>query len=75
MALTSEDLNQIKNIVEGSETRLRQEIKDSESRLRQDLDRMEGRLVTSINLLQRDTFSRLDNHDSRIERLEKAVAK
>jgi hypothetical protein len=38
-----------------------------------DLDRMEGRLITAINLLQRDTFSRLDQHEARIERLEKSL--
>ncbi len=39
-----------------------------------DLDRMEGRLTTAINLLQRDSFTRLDDHDARIARLEKAVS-
>jgi hypothetical protein len=40
-----------------------------------DLDRMEGRLNTSIGLLQRDTYDRLDQHETRISLLEKALAK
>lgn len=37
-----------------------------------DLDRMESRLTISMNLLERDTFSRLDQHEVRIARLEQA---
>ena len=37
-----------------------------------DLDRMESRLTTSMTLLERDTFSRLDQHEARITRLEQA---
>src|SRR5450756_527132 len=35
-----------------------------------DLDRMEGRLTTAIGLIQRDSFSRLDQHEVRISKLE-----
>ena len=35
-----------------------------------DLDRMESRLVTAINLLERDSFTRLDDHEARLRRLE-----
>ena len=37
-----------------------------------DLDRMESRLTTSMTLLERDTFIRLDQHEARITRLEQA---
>jgi hypothetical protein len=37
-----------------------------------DLDRMELRLITSIGLLERDSFARLDEHEVRIARLEAA---
>ncbi|HEY6736527.1 MAG TPA: hypothetical protein VI322_02310, partial [Candidatus Saccharimonadia bacterium] len=37
-----------------------------------DLDRMESRLTTAMGLLERDSFSRLDDHEARITRLEKA---
>ena len=70
MALTSEDLNQIKTIVQSV-------VKDLPTRMevQENLDRMETRLTTAIGLLQRDTFARLDQHEARIERLEKAIAK
>jgi len=47
----------------------------SELATKTDLDRMEGRLTTSIGLLQRDTFDRLDQHEQRIGRLEKSLTK
>lgn len=37
-----------------------------------DLDRMESRLTTAMSLLERDTSSRLDQHEARISRLERA---
>lgn len=66
MALTSEDLNQISVIV-------KQAVKGEIVGLKSDLDRMEGRLNTAVGLLQRDTYSRLDEHEARIRRLEQAA--
>ena len=56
---------------------VKSELTESMSRLatKADLDRMEGRLATSIGLLQRDSFDRLDQHEVRITRLEKAMSK
>jgi hypothetical protein len=67
MSLTSHDLDQIAKIVNTVVT-------DGVSGLstKEDMDRLEGRITTSINLLQRDTFDRLDRHEVRIDRLEKA---
>lgn len=66
MSLTSDDLNQIKTIVEGV-------VVDATKGFatKQDLDRMEARLTTSIGLLERDSYSRLDEHEHRITRLER----
>ncbi|HUD11840.1 MAG TPA: hypothetical protein VMS08_05485 [Candidatus Saccharimonadia bacterium] len=83
MSLTSDDLKQIDKIVTGAITGVisglatTSELKDAVSGLatKSDLDRLEGRLATTINLLQRDTFDRLDQHEARIVRLEKAIAK
>jgi len=36
------------------------------------LDRMESRLIAAIGLLERDSFSRLDQHETRITHLENA---
>jgi hypothetical protein len=84
MSLTSEDLNQIKTVVQSvvktevaSATKglaTKSELKDAVSGLatKDDLDRMEARLPTSMGLLERDTFSRLDNHEHRLQRLEAA---
>ncbi len=62
MSLTKDDLNQISQIV-------RTEV----SGLRSDMDRMESRITTAISLLQRDTYSRLDDHEVRITKLEQAT--
>lgn len=75
MALTSEDLNNISKIVSASKVELKQELGDMGKRLREDMDRMETRLITAINLLQRDSFSRLDDHEARIRRLEQASSR
>ncbi|GAC1372919.1 MAG: hypothetical protein NVSMB39_7140 [Candidatus Saccharimonadales bacterium] len=101
MALTTEDLTKITNIVESTLDRAitkavaplvtkdeldaklsaavsglatKAELKDAVSRLatKADLDRMESRLTTSMSLLERDAFSRLDQHEARITRLEQA---
>ena len=37
-----------------------------------DLRRTEGRLLAAMNLLERDTFSALTDHEARITRLERA---
>ena len=80
MALTTEDLNQINKIVFNTVTAI---VNDAVSPLasksdldrfatKADLDRMESRLTTSMTLLERDTFNRLDQHEARITRLEQA---
>ena len=66
MALTSRDFDKVKIIVTEAVADLP---------TRNDLDRLEGRITTAIGLLQRDTFARLDQHEERITRLEKANAK
>lgn len=78
MALTTEDLKNITNIVNTSADRLEKTLDDklaaavSGLATKADLDRMESRLTTSMSLLERDTFSRLDQHEARITRLEQA---
>ena len=62
----------VQGAVGTSEARLMREL--SKKADKADLDRMESRLVTSINLLERDTFSRLDQHEVRLTRLEQAQA-
>jgi hypothetical protein len=37
-----------------------------------DLDRMEARLIMKLSLLQRDSNTRLDQHEQRISQLEQA---
>ena len=65
MALNSEDLQNITNIINRSNSKLRAD-------LQEDMDRLESRLTTAIGLLQRDSYSRLDDHEARIRRLEQA---
>ena len=78
MALTEEDLNNITRIVDASANRLEKKLDDklaaavSGLATKADLDRMESRLTTSMSLLERDAFSRLDQHEARITRLEQA---
>jgi hypothetical protein len=82
MLLTKDDLGQIKTIVNDVVTDVvtdkisglatKVELHESISALKSDLDRMESRLTTAIGLLQRDSYSRLDDHDARIARLEQA---
>ena len=66
MALTDRDLGRIQKIVADIVT-------DAVSGLatQDDLDRMEGRLTSTMSLLERDSFQRLDEHEVRIARLEK----
>ena len=81
MALTSEDLQNISNIVDESVNKAglatKSELKEviSGLALKSDLDRMEARIVTAINLLQRDTYTRLDDHEARIRRLEQTSSR
>lgn len=77
MALTSEDLNKISSIVNQAVSGIasKAEVSQLTAVLREDLDRMETRLVTAVNLLQRDTYSRLDDHEARIRRLEQASSR
>jgi hypothetical protein len=84
MSLTNDDLKQIKtivsDIVSGATSGLaaksdlhRLATKEDLHRLatKADLDRMEARLTTSMGLLERDALTRLDDHETRIRRLEK----
>ena len=68
MALTSEDLNSIRSIVKEENSMQREELQES-------MDRMESRLTTAMGLIQRDSFSRLDDHEARIRRLEQASSR
>lgn len=54
------------------ESRLTTKMEHMELRLTTKMDRMESRLVTAIDLLQRDAYERLDNHETRLSRLEHA---
>ena len=81
MALTTEDLDQIKNIVKEAVAPLstKAELDRFATKAdldllatKADLDRIKARLTTSIGLLERDSFSRLDQHEARITRLEQA---
>jgi hypothetical protein len=72
MALTTGDLQQIKEIVVDATAHLatKNELKGLATKA--DLDHMEARLTTSMNLIERDAFTRLDQHELRIAKLEKA---
>ncbi|HVQ44033.1 MAG TPA: hypothetical protein VMT30_03645 [Candidatus Saccharimonadia bacterium] len=80
MSLTREDLGQIQTIINDATKGLatREELKAvtaklaTKADLRIELDRMESRITTSMGLLERDTLSRLDQHEARIARLEQA---
>jgi hypothetical protein len=65
--------SELTQVVSGLATK--SDLTQAMSSLSTDLDRMEGRLVTAINLLQRDSYSRLDDHDVRIRRLEEAASR
>ena len=80
MALTAEDFNKITNIVAQAvaplatkdelDTKLTAAVSGLATKA--DLDRLESRLTTSMSLLEREAFSRLDQHEARITRLEQA---
>ncbi len=78
MSLTTKDLNQITTIVTTivadatSDLATKDDLKAFATKA--DLDRMESRLTTSMSLLERDAFSRLDQHERRITQLEQARA-
>ena len=100
MALTSEDLEQIKvvvnEVVNGATSKLATKVELAEARLttkkdlqaavsglatktdldrfatKVDLDRMKARLSSDMGLLARDADTRLDQHETRINQLEKA---
>jgi hypothetical protein len=85
MSLTTEDLNRISVMLDGFA--MKADLQDVATKAdisglatkadisglasKTDLDRMEGRLVSSLGLLERDAFTRLDQHERRITRLEK----
>lgn len=41
---------------------------------RLDLDRMESRLLAGMNIIERDVYSRLDQHERRLARLERTTS-
>ncbi|MDB5179179.1 MAG: hypothetical protein JWN01_1122 [Patescibacteria group bacterium] len=69
MALTTNDLEQIKKIVTDASSAIR-----ADMTTKTDLNQMEGRLVTAMNLIERDVFARLDGHERRIIKLEQKGA-
>ena len=75
MALTAEDLKNIENVVDNIVTDKVDKIVDNKlTKLKVDLDRMETRIISSIGLVERDSFNRIDEHERRIAKLEQAVA-
>jgi hypothetical protein len=86
MSLTTHDLQQIKGIVTDAVKPLDDRLSNVEDKLsgvedrlsgmatKADLDRMETRILAAMGLIERDAFSRLDEHEERITRLEKASA-
>ena len=104
MALTGEDLKQIKavvnevviKVVNDATSKLATKTELAEARLatqkdldtavsslatktdldrlttKVDLDRMEARLAAGMGLLERNAYTRLDQHETRINQLEKA---
>jgi hypothetical protein len=87
MSLTKEDIQQIGHIVQQevkSEFErvipnlvTRNEFYETVSTLatKDDIDRMEGRITSTVSLLERDIYSRFDDYDRRLTRLEKAIIK
>jgi hypothetical protein len=84
MALSATDLRQIKILVTDvvrdavaplvTKEELAKELVRATAPLatKEDLDRSEARITASMSLLERDTLSRLDEHEIRIKRLENA---
>lgn len=90
MALTSEDLRQIKDVVNdvvhsvvhgivndavrGLATKDELAAAVAPLATKDDLDRMESRMLTAMGLIERDAFGRLDDHERRLRRLERSAA-
>jgi hypothetical protein len=75
MALTATDLDQIKEVVTDVVTDVVRQTAASKDDLKKfatkvDLARMEARLTSAMGILERDSLSRLDDHEIRIQRLE-----
>jgi hypothetical protein len=76
MVLTTEDLKQIKVIVKDVIEDAVEDIIDRKGlATKADLDRMESRLTVGMNLIERDSFARLDDHEHRIAKLEQSLAR
>ena len=65
MALTDNDIKTIKTIITNATSNLVS---------KDDLNHVEARLVSSTGLFERDAFSRLDDHETRITNLERQRA-
>lgn len=74
MALTKQDLTNIESIFEKYSTRTEARFNQIDARfdhIDSRIERMESRLLFSIELLQRDGFDTLEDHERRIRKLEK----
>jgi hypothetical protein len=69
---TKEDIKSFatKEDIKGFATK--DDIKGFANRL--DLEKMESRIIAAMGLLQRDTFSRFEDHEQRIARLERKAS-
>lgn len=67
------DVRELKTDVQELKTDM-QEVKGDLKGLATKVDRMDSRLTFSTNLIQRDAFTRLDEHEVRITKLEQGPA-
>lgn len=80
MSLTNRDLQNIENIVDKVVDRKTKNFatKDDLSSVTNSIEvrigKMESRIVAAMGLLQRDTFTGLEDHENRISRLEKKLS-
>jgi hypothetical protein len=64
MSLTNQDLQSIEKIIDRKN-------KDQTVDLKEAIERSESRIVMAMGLLQRDTFSSIEDHEHRITQLER----
>ena len=76
MSLTKDDLKQIKGIVTEARMATKADLDKVTAKFatKADLDRMETRITSSMSFIERDAFTRLDQHEIRIAKLEQKVA-
>jgi hypothetical protein len=67
MTLTNEDIKKVGEIVKQQLNQFTEVVAT-----KADLDRMESRLTASQGLVERDAFAKIDEHETRITRLERA---